>query len=77
MNRFHRGHAGWMVKIWVILTVFVLPFLSAWHVFAWLAIGGVAGLAWKFAPEAPPEKPVDKLPYHDQYADRQIPKPEE
>ena len=74
MNRFNKIHAGWLVKLWVIATVFVLPFLSGWEVIAWVSMGGVFGLTWKLAPEGPPEKPPERLPFHDQYAHKQVPR---
>ena len=74
MNRFH---AGWAIKIWVMLTVFVLPFLEGLEVAAWVVLGGILGLVWKVLPEGPPEKPVEPLPFHDQYKDRQVPRRDE
>jgi hypothetical protein len=74
MSRFNKVHAGWIVKIWVVATVFVLPFLSSWEALAWVAMGGVFGLAWKLAPEGPPEKPVEPLPYQHLYTHKQVPR---
>lgn len=68
-----RTHASWAVKLWVIATVFVLPFLDLWQIPAWLLVGGAAALVWKLLPEEP-EPPDERLPFHDQYADRQIPR---
>ncbi|HET7767598.1 MAG TPA: hypothetical protein VFN74_02415 [Chloroflexota bacterium] len=70
----NQWHAGWAVKIWVVATVFVLPFLTPWEVAGWVALGAILGLVWKVVPEAPPEKPVAPLPYADKYRDKEIPR---
>jgi hypothetical protein len=71
-----RNEAGWAVKIWAVATVFTLPFMPPLVLFGWLGLGAVLGLVWKVLPEGPEPPPVGKLPYHDQYADRQIPRRE-
>lgn len=71
--KIRKTHAAWAVKLWVLATVFILPFISAWELLGWLALGGVFGLVWKVLPEEP-EAPVEPLPYADQYRDRQIPR---
>lgn len=73
----NRVHTGWAVKLWVLATVFLLPFLAPIQVLGWVVLGAALGLAWKFSPPGPPEKPVDPLPFADQYADRQIPRRDE
>lgn len=71
----NRVHAGWAVKIWVIATVFVLPFIRNWEIAAWVGLGAILGLAWKVLPEGPPEKPPEPLPYAHKYRGREIPRP--
>lgn len=74
--RLNRNHAGWAVKLWVLVTVFTLPFMEPLHVVGWLVVGAIAGIVWKLLPEGPPlEK--EKLPFHDQYADKQVPRRDE
>ena len=70
----NRVHTGWAVKIWVLATVFMLPFLDPIGVAAWLVLGAGLGLAWKASPEGPPEKPVGSLPYADRYKQNEIPR---
>ncbi|HYC37522.1 MAG TPA: hypothetical protein VEC19_13940 [Usitatibacter sp.] len=71
--KLNRNHAGWAVKLWVLASVFVLPFLSTVEVVAWLALGAVFGAVWKVLPEGP-ETTVEPLPYADEYRDREVPR---
>ena len=71
-----RRSAGWAVKAWVIATVFVLPFLDQLEVAGWLVLGAVIGIVWKVLPEGAEPPPPEKLPYHDQYAHKQVPRKE-
>ena len=76
--KWNRFHVGWILKIWILVTVFTVPFLERFELLGWLALGGAIALWWYFLPE-PPEEPVkeERLPFHDRYADRQIPRPDE
>ena len=74
--KINRYHTGWAVKLWVLATVFLLPFLTTGQVFGWVVFGAVLGLAWKVSPEGPPETPAEPLPYADQYRKNEIPRPE-
>jgi hypothetical protein len=71
--KIRKTHAAWAVKIWVILSVFILPFVGPLELVAWGLLGGVFGLVWRALPEEP-EAPVEKLPFQDQYKDREIPR---
>jgi hypothetical protein len=73
--RLRRTHAGWAVKAWVLGTVFLLPFLGPLEVAGWVAVGGALALLWRALPEEPEGPPPGKLPFHDQYAHRQVPRP--
>ena len=75
--KINKVHTGWAVKIWVIATVFTLPFMSNLQVLGWLVLGGALGLAWKLSPEGPPEAPVEPLPYAHKYKQNEIPRPDE
>lgn len=72
--KINRMHTGWAVKLWVLATVFVLPFLDPAGVAAWVVLGAVLGIAWKVSPEAPPEAPAEPLPHLDQYKKNEIPR---
>jgi hypothetical protein len=69
-----KVHAAWAVKLWVLVTVFLLPFLEGWEVAAWFVLGGVFALVWKVLPEVP-EAPVEPLPFAHEYKDKAIPMP--
>lgn len=74
--KIRKTHAAWAVKIWVLLSVFLVPFIGPLELVAWGLLGGVFGLVWRALPEEP-EAPVAPLPYADQYKDRQIPRRDE
>ena len=71
--KIRRTHAAWAVKLWVLGSVFLIPFLDAWQIAIWLAVGSAFGLAWRALPEEP-EAPVEPLPYQHLYKDREIPR---
>jgi hypothetical protein len=73
--KIRKSQAAWAVKIWVILSVFILPFVGPLELAAWGLLGGVLGLVWRSLPEEP-EPPVEKLPFQDQYEGRQVPRPD-
>ena len=75
--KINRVHTGWAVKIWILATVFLLPFLEPLQVAGWLVLGAALGLAWKLSPEGPAEEPVEPLPYVEQYKHKEIPRREE
>jgi hypothetical protein len=68
-----KTHAAWAVKLWVLASVFLLPFLDRWEVAAWVVLGAAFGLVWRALPEEP-ETPADPLPFADEYKDRAIPR---
>lgn len=70
-----KTHLSWAVRLWVLSTVFVLPFLAYWQIPLWGLLGAGLGLGWKALPEEP-EPEAEKLPFHDQYAHRAIPRPQ-
>ena len=72
--KIRKTHAAWAVKGWVIISVFLLPFIGPIEVVGWLLLGAIFGLVWKVLPEEP-EAPVEPLPFADQYRDREIPRP--
>lgn len=70
-----KSHAAWAVKLWVLASVFLLPFLDRWEIAAWVVLGGVFALVWKVLPEEP-EEPVEPLPFAHEYRDKEIPRRE-
>ena len=74
--KIRKTHASWAVRLWVLASVFVVPFIGPWELAGWLALGGLLGLAWKSLPEEP-ETPPPPLPFAEQYRGRQVPTREE
>lgn len=72
--KIRRTQAGWALKLWVLGSVFLIPFVNAYVLVAWALFGGVLGFIWRALPEEP-ETPPERLPFHDRYADREIPRP--
>lgn len=69
-----KTHAALVVKLWVLASVFLLPFLDRWEIAAWALLGAICGLVWKVLPEVP-EAPVEPLPFAHEYQDKAIPGP--
>ena len=74
--KLRKGHAAWAGKLWILASVFLVPFLSPWELLPWLGLGAMFGIVWKSLPEEPPE-PVKPLPYSHLYRDREIPRADE
>ena len=71
-----KSHLGWALKSWVLVSVFLIPFVGIAELVAWGLLGGAMGLWWRSLPEDPEAPAPEKLPFHDQYADRQVPRRE-
>jgi hypothetical protein len=71
--KIRKSHAAWAVKLWVLGTVFLLPFVGPAEILGWLMLGGIFALVWKRLPEEP-EAPVDPLPFAREYSGREIPR---
>ncbi len=71
--KIRKTHAAWAVKLWVLASVFLLPFLSMWETIGWVALGGVFALVWKVLPEEA-EAAVEPLPFAHEYRDKEIPR---
>ena len=74
--KIRKTHVGWALKFWVILSVFLIPFVGILELVAWGLFGGVLGLIWRALPEDP-EPPAERLPFQDEYEGRQVPKRDE
>ncbi len=61
-----KGRVSLALRLWVLASVFVIPFLDAWEIAAW-CVGGLALAAWwRSLPEDPPETPA-RLPFQHLY----------
>ena len=72
--KIRKTQAAWAVKGWLLLTVFLLPFIGPLEIAGWVALGGILALVWRGLPEEP-EAPVEPLPFAEEYRDRAIPRP--
>jgi len=61
-----RNNVALALKLWVLASVFVIPFLDWWEIGLWCLPGIVLALWWHSLPEDPPE-PVERLPYQHLY----------
>jgi hypothetical protein len=61
-----KGQVSLAFRLWVLATVFVIPFLERLEIAAWAALGGALALWWRSLPEDPPEPPP-RLPYQHLY----------
>ena len=61
-----KGQVSLVFRLWVLATVFVIPFMDRWEMAAWAALGGALALWWRALPEDPPEPPP-RLPYQHLY----------
>jgi len=61
-----RGKVALALKLWVLASVFVIPFLDAWEIAAWCLPGIGLALWWRVLPDDPPEPPP-RLPYQHLY----------
>jgi len=61
-----KSQASLALRLWVLCTVFVWPFIEGWELAGWAALGGALALAWKLLPDEPPA-PVERLPYQHLY----------
>jgi hypothetical protein len=57
------------IRVWILASVFIVPFLDRGELIAWAVLGGVIALAWWRLPEDPPA-PVERLPYQHLYERR-------
>jgi hypothetical protein len=60
--KIRKSQASLAVRLWILATVFVIPFVTIPELAVWLAIGGVLGIVWKVLPEEPPGE-VERLPF--------------
>jgi membrane associated rhomboid family serine protease len=61
-----KGQVSLVFRLWVLASVFVVPFMDSWEIAAWAALGGALALWWRALPEDPPEPPP-RLPYQHLY----------
>jgi hypothetical protein len=61
-----RNSVALALKLWVLASVFVVPFLDWMEIGLWCLPGIVLALWWRSLPEDPPE-PVERLPYQHLY----------
>ena len=61
-----KGQVSLALRLWIFVSVFVIPFLSGWEVGLWLLPGAALALWWRSLPEDPPEPPP-RLPYQHLY----------
>jgi len=64
-----KSAASLVIRLWIFVSVFVIPFLEGGENIAWLAVGGAIALVWWRLPEDPPA-PVERLPYQHLYEHR-------
>ena len=74
--KIRKTHAAWAVKVWVLISVFLIPFVGPAELVIWGLVGAAFAWVWRGLPEEP-EAPVEPLPFAEQYKDRQIPRPED
>ncbi len=53
-------------RLWILASVFVVPFLDVVFIAAWASVGIGLALWWRALPEDPPEPPP-RLPFQDQF----------
>jgi hypothetical protein len=61
-----KGQVSLALRLFVLASVFVLPFLDRWEIAAWVVVGIGLALWWRALPEDPPEPPP-RLPYQHLY----------
>jgi membrane associated rhomboid family serine protease len=61
-----KGQVSLALRLWVLASVFVIPFMSMWEIAAWATLGGALALWWRALPDDPPER-VERLPYQHLY----------
>lgn len=71
--KIRKTHLSWALRLWILASVFVIPFLSYGEVALWVLAAGALALAWHRLPEEP-EEPVEPLPYAHLYRGREIPR---
>lgn len=54
------------LRLWILASVFVVPFLSTLEIVLWCLPGIILALWWRALPEDPPEPPP-RLPYQHLY----------
>jgi hypothetical protein len=60
--KIRKSQASLAVRLWVLATVFVIPFVTLLELAGWLVLGGVLGLVWKVLPEEAVGE-VERLPF--------------
>ena len=60
--KIRKSQASLAVRLWVLATVFVIPFVEYGVLALWLLLGGALGLLWYKLPHEPPGPP-ERLPY--------------
>ncbi len=61
-----RAQVSLWLRLWILASVFVVPFLSAVQIALWCIPGIGLALAWRAMPEDPPEPPP-RLPFQHLY----------
>ena len=61
-----KGQVSLAFRLWVLASVFVIPFLDALGIAAWCLPGIGLALWWRSLPEDPPAPP-ERLPYQHLY----------
>lgn len=64
-----KSQVSLALRLWILASVFTVPFLDPAWIAAWAALGGGLALWWRALPEEP-EAPPPRLPYQDEYERR-------
>jgi len=64
-----KSFASVLCRLFILASVFAVPFLEGGENIAWLAAGAAIALVWWRLPEDPPA-PVERLPYQHLYERR-------
>ena len=66
MSPLRRSRVSLALRLWILASVFVVPFLDALEIALWCLPGIGLALWWRALPEDPPEPPA-RLPFQHLY----------